>query len=163
MRLTIIAALNRRGVIGRNGGIPWRNAEDMARFKQLTTGHTVVMGRRTFESIGHALPERRNIVLSGSRASFTGAERAASMEEVMAMVRNDAEVYVIGGGELFRQTIVMADVLELTMEQNDEEGEVFFPPRDEWNGSLFRLERTEQHDGFRYETHLRAADRPAVQ
>jgi dihydrofolate reductase len=121
-------------VIGRDGGLPWRLPSDMKHFKELTTGGTVVMGRRTWESIPERfrpLPERRNIVLS-TRATFDGAETFSSLESALAAAGTDA--YIIGGGATYAETLPLADRVYATEIASAVEGDTFFPALDpgEW-------------------------------
>lgn len=135
MGVTIIAAVARDGAIGLRGDMPFHISADLRRFKQLTMGHPLVMGRKTFESLpGGALPGRRNIVVTRNESfAAPGAERAGSLDEALAMCA-DAEVMIIGGGEIYRQAMPMADCLELTeIDAEVPDAEVFFPPvGDEW-------------------------------
>jgi len=126
MTITLIAAVAANGVIGGNGTLPWHFPEDLARFKALTIGRTVLMGRRTFESIGKALPGRRNLVVT-RQADWTapGVEVFHSTEEALAV---GGDVMVIGGGELYRELMPVADVLELTRVKGIYDGDAFFPP-----------------------------------
>lgn len=129
---TIIAAVAHDGAIGRNGDLAFHISADLKRFKALTTGHTVVMGRRTFESLPKgALPNRRNIVVTHNAAySAPGIETAASLDEALAMAASN-EIFIIGGGEIYRQAIGMADRLELTEIDADCQGaDTFFPAVD---------------------------------
>lgn len=125
----IIVAIDRRGAIGSRGDMLFHLRADLRRFKALTMGHTLIMGRRTFDSLpGGALPGRRNIVLSRS-ADFSapGAERASSLEEALAMA-GDSEVFIIGGAQIYAMAMPVADVLDLTV--IDAEGadpDTFFP------------------------------------
>lgn len=117
-------------VIGRDGGLPWHLPSDMRHFKELTTGGTVVMGRRTWESIPERfrpLPERRNIVLS-SRASFEGAEAYTSLESALAAAGTDA--FVIGGGATYAETLPLADRVYATEIAETVAGDTFFPALD---------------------------------
>jgi dihydrofolate reductase len=158
MKLIIIAALNNNRVIGKNGKIPWHIPEDMQRFKMLTTGHTVLMGRKTFESIGSALPQRRNIVLSrsGSRDHFPGnPEVHPSIEAALAHLHIDETVFIIGGGEIYRQFLHRADELLLTVVENDENGDIFFPDYAPLIGSRFTAAGVEHHTGYAFHTYKR--------
>ncbi len=118
----------RNGVIGREGGLPWHLPEDLRRFREITTGHTLVMGRKTWEGIGRPLPDRRTIVVT-RQAGFApcGAEVAPSLEEAFAMARGESELFICGGGEIYRQAIHLAGRIYLTVIDLDAEGEVFFP------------------------------------
>jgi dihydrofolate reductase len=146
LRVSIIAAVARGGVIGRDNAVPWRVAEDMQRFRALTTGHPVVMGRRTWESLPdrfRPLPGRRNVVVTRNPAwSADGAERAASLEEALEILAEEPQVFVIGGGELYATALLLADELLLTELDVEVEGDTFFPPFD---GSAFVERSREWH------------------
>lgn len=134
MTVTLVAAVARNGVIGRDGGIPWRLPEDMAHFKELTTGHAVVMGRKTWESIPERfrpLSERRNVVVTRNpewRAE--GAERAGSIEEALRQLGDEPHVFVIGGAEVYAVALPYADELVLTEVDAEIDGDTFFPAWD---------------------------------
>jgi dihydrofolate reductase len=136
--VSLVAAVARGGVIGRDNAIPWRIPEDLARFRDLTTGHAVVMGRRTWDSLPdrfRPLPGRRNIVLTRDpewRAD--GAERAGSLAEALALVEGAPQVFVIGGGQLYAEALPLADELLLTEIDSEIEGDTLFPP---WERASF--------------------------
>jgi len=128
-RITLVAAVARNGVIGRAGALPWRLPADLRRFREVTWGHPVVMGRRTWESIGRPLPGRRNIVVTrrfGYRAP--GAEVAGSPEAALSVAAGAGEVMVIGGGELYAAFLPLAARILLTEVEAEPEGDAFFPP-----------------------------------
>ncbi len=134
MKVFIIAAVAKNGVIGRAGKLPWHLPEDLKRFKQLTTGHAVVMGRKTWESIGKPLPGRRNIVLT-RHADYplpSGVARYASLDAAVAACRAAGEktVFVIGGAQVYSEAFPYADGMYLTQIEQDAEGDVQFPT---WN------------------------------
>ncbi len=139
MTLSIIVAVSRNGVIGSKDSIPWYLPSDLKRFVELTKGHTVVMGRKTFESIvkkiGHPLKGRRNIVLSRSGVKYDGCEVASSWEDVLKLVSKDEEVFVIGGGEVYSLALPYVDKLYITEVDTEFVGDVFFPKIDlkDWN------------------------------
>lgn len=137
MKIILIAALNKKRVIGKNGKTPWHISEDLQRFKQLTTNHTVLMGRKTFESIGKPLPNRKNIVITRNEKFYQNAETFPSIESALAAHANDEKIFVIGGGEIFQQTIDRADELLLTFVENEDDGDTFFPKFDHLIGSRF--------------------------
>lgn len=131
MRITLIAAIARNRVIGRDGRIPWHIPGDLPRFKQLTMGHPVVMGRRTWDSLGRALPGRRNIVLSRSRGfQPTGAEVFPTLGAALEACAGAQEVFVIGGTEAYREALAVAHRLVLTEIDADVPGDATFPPFD---------------------------------
>lgn len=136
MKVALVAAVARGGVIGRDGGLPWRLPEDLAHFREVTMGHPVVMGRKTWESLPagfRPLPGRRNLVVTRNPAwNGEGAERADSLEEALALVEDAERVSVIGGGELFAAALPIADELLLTEIELEVDGDTFFPPWDDF-------------------------------
>jgi len=132
VRISLVAAVARGGVIGRDNAIPWRLPEDMARFQALTMGHPVVMGRRTWDSLPERfrpLPGRRNVVVTRSRAWHAdGAERAGAFDDALRLVEGAPQVFVIGGAELYAAALPLADALLLTEVELDVEGDTVFPP-----------------------------------
>lgn len=135
-KVALIAAIAKNNAIGFENRLIYWLPNDLKRFKELTTGHTIVMGSNTFRSLPKgALPNRRNIVLSRKESSFPGAETFASLEEALANCRNDEIVYIIGGEMLYRAAMPIADILCLT-EVNDtpEKADAFFPEftKSEW-------------------------------
>jgi dihydrofolate reductase len=133
MELSLIAALARNGAIGRDNDLPWRLPDDLRRFKALTLGKPVLMGRRTAESLGRALPGRRNLVLTRSgKAPFAGMEPVGSLDAALHMADGAAELCVIGGADVFAVTLPLATRLHLTWVDTVVEGDgvVFFPPLD---------------------------------
>lgn len=157
-RLQIIVAMDPDGVIGRDNRLPWHLPEDLRHFKRITTGHTVVMGRRTYESIGRPLPNRRNIVLSRQADwEAPGIEVHADLDSALAAA-GEGPVFVIGGAELFRETLPRAAVLHLTRVHQRYPGDVHFPdagkdwiltweemhPADARHASAFTFQRLER-------------------
>ena len=129
--LTLIAAVARNGVIGADGGMPWHLPDDLRRFKQLTLGAPMMMGRRTFESIGRPLPGRRTVVVTRDADwSVDGVDVAHSVEEALDLLAYEPRVSVVGGGQIYRQTIDDADALEITEVDLDVDGDTTFPPID---------------------------------
>ena len=132
--INIIAAVARNRAIGYKNKLLYWLPDDLKRFKQLTTGHTIIMGRRTFESLPKgALPNRRNIVLSRSKADFPSCEVYGSLSEAIAHFSTDEDVYVIGGASVYKQALTVADRLCLTeIDDTPEQADAFFPPYEEW-------------------------------
>jgi dihydrofolate reductase len=131
MKIGLIYARAANGVIGKGGVMPWHLPEDLAHFKQVTMGAPVVMGRKTWLSLPprfRPLPGRRNIVIS-RQADWNepGAQRAASLDEALAFCKDDPQVWVIGGGEIFAQALPMADRVEVTEIDRDFDGDVYAP------------------------------------
>lgn len=130
-RLTLIAAVARNGVIGKDGTLPWRLPEDLKRFKALTLGHPIIMGRKTWESLGKPLPGRTNIVISRDPGyAAAGAIVVASLDAALAACADADEAFVIGGAEIYALALARADCLQLTELGRDFEGDTYFPPID---------------------------------
>ena len=130
MRISIIVAMSRNRVIGHRTRIPWHLSEDLKRFKQLTLGHTLIMGRVTYESIGRPLPGRVTIVVSrqpGYRPD--GVLTAHSVEEALGLAKSE-EVFIAGGAQIYESALPLADRILLTLVEADYEGDAFFPAID---------------------------------
>lgn len=129
--LILIAAVARNGAIGKDNALLWRLPEDLKFFKRTTLGCPVIMGRKTFESIGRPLPGRRNIVVTRNTAwQHDGVDVAHTLEEARALAASEPRVFVIGGGELYAQALPVADELILTEVDADFEADTFFPSYD---------------------------------
>jgi dihydrofolate reductase len=143
VRLEIVVAVARNGVIGRGNDLPWRLPADLAHFKRLTLGHPILMGRRTWDSLGRPLPGRRNLVLTRqAHTEFEGADRVGSVAEARARVGTGV-LMVIGGAELYRLVLPDVNVLHLTTVEADIEGDVAFPA---WSASDWIEVASESHD-----------------
>ncbi len=153
MNLTIIAALTRDRVIGNNRAVPWDIPEDIQRFKMLTTGHPVLMGRGTYETLSSPLTNRRNVVLSSH--PIDGVDSYPTMAEALDALRSEEDVYVIGGGQIFAQLLTSASELRLTLVEKKVQGDTFFPAYEHLIGSVFQLIGREQHSGFAFEDYVR--------
>lgn len=130
-RVNLIVAWDRNRVIGKDGGLPWHLPEDLQHFRRLTMGHPIVMGRRTWDSIGRPLPGRRSIVVTRNPAwSAPGCEAAGSLPQALALCAGAPEVFVIGGAQLFGEALPLARRLYLTQVDAAFEGDVRFPPLD---------------------------------
>lgn len=136
MTLSIIVAIASDGAIGRANDLLWHLPADLKRFKELTTGHTILMGRKTFESLPHGpLPNRRNIIISRSLPAQPGAEVYPTIQQAMEACASDEEVFIIGGGEIYHQLLPNTERIYLTRVQASfPDAEVFFPELDptEW-------------------------------
>ncbi len=132
--IVIVAAVAKNGVIGKGNAIPWRLPEDMAHFKALTTGHTVVMGRKTWESLParfRPLPGRRNIVVTRNPGYLApGAHVVHSLDEAIKLGAGDTALFIIGGAELYAQALPLAQRLELTEIDAEIDGDAYFPAFD---------------------------------
>jgi len=151
-QLCLIAALAANRVIGAQGRLPWHLPDDLRHFKRLTEGHPVIMGRRTWESIGRPLPGRRNIVVSRRPGyAAAGAQVAASLDDALALCAGAPRVFVIGGADLYAAALPIADVLELTEIGAEFEGDTRFPAfeREDWRE--VRREARQSADGLRFD------------
>lgn len=190
--ISLIVAMSQNRVIGKENGMPWHIPGELARFKKITSGHPIIMGRKTFESIGRVLPNRLNIVItrdtqafltshpelvsvsrkidSGSEAGMTDFAVCHSLDEALQQAEkyyvagrkyqekiqntkyeihnNEDKVFIIGGGEIFKQAIPIADKLYLTLIHKDIEGDTYFPDYSMFSKELSREDH--EHDGFRY-------------
>ncbi len=130
MNLSIIVAIGEGNVIGKKNGLPWYLPADLKHFKQLTSGHAIIMGRKTYESLGRPLPNRTNVVLAREMDfAPAGVIVAHSLEEAFALlvVQNDSEAFVIGGGEIFRQALDNVTTLYVTEVRHRFDGDIYFP------------------------------------
>jgi len=134
MQVSLIVAASANNVIGVRGELPWHLPDDLKRFKQLTTGKPIVMGRLTYESIGRALPDRQNIVISrNERYSAPGCDVITSIDAALSVAGHAEELMVIGGERIYRAFLPLAKRIYLTRVQADIEGDAFFPDLlDEW-------------------------------
>ncbi|MEQ1683581.1 MAG: dihydrofolate reductase [Burkholderiaceae bacterium] len=149
--LCLIAAVARNGAIGKNNQLLVHLPGDLPRFKKLTLGHPVIMGRKTWDSIGRPLPQRRNIVITRNAAwQAAGAEAATSLADALADVASEPKVFVIGGAQIYAQALPLADELALTEIDADFDGDAFFP---EWDRTRFEQISREDHrtpEGLHY-------------
>jgi dihydrofolate reductase len=169
MKISLIAALASNRVIGRDGGLPWHLPPDLRRFKRLTLGHTMILGRKTYESIGRALPGRSMVVVTrqADYAVPEGVRVAPSVEEALRLARErdpQGEVFIAGGAELYRLTLPIADRLELTRIEQEFAGDTFFPEFDEADWRLVEEERHESGESspFAYSFQTWERARPEV-
>lgn len=141
--VALVVAADEEGGIGRGGGLPWHLPADLKHFRTLTMGKPVIMGRRTWESIGRPLPGRRNVVVSRQPSlQVPGCEVAGSLDDALRLVDDAAEACVIGGAEIYRLALPLADLIHLTRVHARVEADTFLPPLDprEW-----RLQSREEH------------------
>ena len=152
MTITVLAAVGANLVIGRGGEMPWHLPEDLAHFKATTMGHTLVMGRKTYDSIGRPLPGRRMIVMTRQPGWHApSVEVAHSLAEALAFA-GPTDVFVIGGAEVYQQALPFADKVMLTEVEMSPEGDASFPPFDP---AQWRETTREAHDGFSFVTYER--------
>lgn len=150
--MNIIVAMSRNRVIGKDKKLLWHIPEDLKNFKKLTTGNTVIMGRKTFESIGKPLPNRQNIVISRSMKPKAGVDICPTMEKALAKAESyGKEVFVIGGGEIYKQTLPFAHRIYVSYVKETYEGDTFFPPFDEKEWMIIEQQQFKDFEYLVYE------------
>ncbi len=152
-RISLIAAMANNHVIGRDNTLPWRLSADLKRFKQITMGKPMLMGRKTWESLPGLLPGRRHIVITRNPDYLAaGAEVAHSLEGAIAVAGDVAEIMVVGGAHLYQQALSVADRLYLTLIDADIDGDAFFPPLDDsgWRETSSEDHEPDETNRFRY-------------
>ncbi len=166
--IVIIAALAEKNrVIGKDLDLPWHISEDLKRFKSLTSGHPLLMGRRTFESLVHQfggpLPNRRNVVLTSRDGldDYPDVETYPNIEAALDGLSGAERIFIGGGGNVYEQFIDRADRLELTIIEGDYNGDTFFPPYEHLIGELYEPVAVENRDGYRFVTYDRITPRDA--
>ena len=152
-KVVLIVAMARNRVIGKGGALPWHLSEDLKRFRSLTMGHPIIMGRKTYDSIGRPLPGRRNIVISRDRdLKIDSVDIANSLPAALQMASDADQVFVIGGAQIYRAALPLAQRIELTLIESDFDGDVHFPEIDsaEWRESQ-RESREDAASGLAYQ------------
>jgi len=159
--IALVVAAAENGVIGRDNALPWgRLSDDLRRFKALTLGHTVIMGRKTLESIGKGLTGRRNLVVSRNpEFRPVGAERVPSLEAALDAAGPACDVYIIGGAEIYRQALPFADTIYLTLVHAAPEGDAHFPLPDRGDWALVSTELHGANDRNEFATEFRVYKR----
>ena len=150
MKLTIIAAIAENGVIGKDNDLIWHLPNDLKHFKNLTKGHHIIMGRKTFESLPKALPHRTNIVITRQENYLAeGAIVVKNLEEALAAIENDNQPFIVGGAEIYKLALPYTHRLELTRVHGEFKGDTYFP---EWDEKYWKLvaeessQKDEKHD-----------------
>lgn len=157
--VSIIVAIAANGVIGDKNSLLWHIKEDMRFFRQKTTSHPVIMGRKTYDSLGRPLPNRTNVVISRTLNHIEGCTVVHSLEEAIALFPSEEEIFIIGGAQIYAQALDVADRMYITHIEHSYEGDTSFP---EWNRAQWRLIEKESMlcgENFRYpfsfETYIR--------
>jgi dihydrofolate reductase len=151
-KVYLLAAVAANGVIGRDGRLPWHLPEDLKHFKRLTLGHPIIMGRRTWESLGSALPGRENIVVTGTPGyDPAGAAVANSLPAALALCAGEPIAFVIGGSQLFAEALPLASGLVMTEIQRDYEGDTWFPVFDRSRWQATQRESHVAADGTKFD------------
>lgn len=131
MIISIIVAIAQNHAIGKDNKLLWYLPNDLKHFKTITSGHTVIMGRKTYDSVGKPLPNRRNIVITRQRIDIAGCEVVNSLEEAIALCKTEEEVFIVGGAEIYRQAMAVTNRIYLTIIHQDFDGDTYFPEIEE--------------------------------
>ena len=157
--ISIIAAVAQNGVIGDKNALLWHISEDMRFFKRTTSGHPVIMGRKTYESLGRPLPNRTNVVISRTQREIEGCTVVGSLEEAVALFPKEEEVFIIGGAQIYALALAIADKMYLTRVYHDYQGDTSFP---KWDSDEWQLSEKESFEcgekyphPFSFETYIR--------
>ncbi|MDO9054008.1 MAG: dihydrofolate reductase [Gallionella sp.] len=152
-KISILVAMAKNRTIGINNTLPWRCPEDLKHFKALTMGHHMIMGRKTFDSIGKPLPGRTTVVVTRDRnLTIAGCLVAHSLPEAIAACGDDTRIFIVGGAEIYTQAMPLADTLYLTEIQSDVNGDAWFPEFDqtEWHEAAREIRRQETPQALEY-------------
>lgn len=142
-KISIICAMAKNYVIGKDNKLPWHLPADLRHFKELTLGKPVIMGRKTYQSIGKPLPDRRNIIISrNTDLIIAGCEVVHSLAEAIQIAKDEKELMVIGGADIFAQTLPLAQCMYLTIIQQDFDGDAYFP---KWNAAEWQILERSDH------------------
>jgi dihydrofolate reductase len=151
LKITIIVAASENQVIGYKNALPWHISEDLKHFKKITINHSVVMGRKTFESIGKPLKERRNIVISrDGTLKIEGAEVVNSLNEAIHRTKNENEIFIIGGEQIYKIAMPIATHMHVTKVYNNIKGDAFFPAFDENEWKILTQKDSETREGLKF-------------
>ena len=160
MSLSIVVAMDKNRLIGKDNKLPWRLPADLAYFKKITTGKSIVMGRKTYDSIGRPLPNRRNIVISrNSKTLITGCEVLTNIDEVLSITKDEDEVMVIGGASLCEQLLPQVSRLYITKIEGKFDGDVYFPEYDESDWRQVSCESHPSDDSNQHAHHFLILER----
>ena len=141
--ISIIAAVAQNGVIGDKNALLWHISEDLRFFKRTTSGHPVIMGRKTYESLGRPLPNRTNVVISRTPREIEGCTVVSSLEEAIALFPKEEEIFIIGGAQIYALALGVANKMYLTKVYHDYQGDTSFP---EWNANEWQLTQKESFE-----------------
>jgi dihydrofolate reductase len=153
MIISSIAAIAENNAIGKNNQLLWRLPADLKHFKEITTGHTVIMGRKTFESVGKPLPNRRNIVITRSNAlDIENVEVVNSIEQAISLCDQDEEVFIVGGAEIYKATMDITNQIYLTVVHANFDADTFFPEIDPmiWQQTAVEKHEADEKNPFAY-------------
>ena len=148
--VSVIVAVAENGVIGDKNTLLWHISEDLRNFKRVTSGHPVIMGRKTFDSLGRPLPNRTNVVITRQNLEIEGCKVVHSLEEALSLFSPEEEVFVIGGAQIYAEALPLADRFYLTRVHHAYEGDTSFPKWNESEWTLIESERFERGEKYEY-------------
>jgi len=143
MIVSIVVAISENHAIGKDNKLLWYLPNDLKHFKNITIGHTIIMGRKTYESVGKPLPNRRNIIITRQNMTIEGCEVVNSIEAALALCSNEAEVFIVGGAEIYKQSLSKTDRIYITIVHQHFEGDSYFP---EIEGNIWKETEREDHE-----------------
>ncbi len=134
MTISIVVAIAANNAIGKDNQLLWRLPNDLKHFKEITSGHTIIMGRKTYDSVGKPLPNRRNIIITRQNITIEGCEVVNSLDAALALCADEPEVFIVGGAEIYKQAMHVTDRINLTIVHQNFDGDTYFPEikKDEW-------------------------------
>jgi dihydrofolate reductase len=150
--ITIVVAIASNYAIGKNNQLLWHLPKDLKHFKDITAGGTVIMGRKTFDSVGKPLPKRRNIVITRQDIKIEGCEVVKSIDEAIALCQDEAEVFIVGGAEIYHQAMHLTNRIYLTIVHHSFDADTFFPEIDykDWKETAHEDHETDEKHAFAY-------------
>ena len=151
-KITIVVAISGNYAIGKDNQLLWHLPKDLKHFKNITAGGTVIMGRKTFDSVGRPLPKRRNIVVTRQDMEIAGCEVVKSLAEAVALCKTEAEVFIVGGAEIYRQAMAITDRIYLTIVHHNFDADTFFPEIDykDWTETEREDHETDENHHFSF-------------
>jgi len=156
MTISIIVAVSKNGVIGNKGRIPWNIEGEKKRFKDLTTGNTIIIGRKSFEEMGKPLPNRKSIVISRTKSfAFENCITVTSLKEALRLTGEEKEVFIAGGGEIYQEVLPITNKIYLTVIEENFKGDVYFPKIDEENFEKIFEEKIQANITYTNYTYVR--------
>ena len=150
-KITIIVAASENSVIGYKNALPWHISEDLKNFKKITINHSVIMGRKTFESIGKPLKDRRNIVISRDKTlKIEGVEVVNSLDDAVCRTKDENEIFIIGGEQIYKMAMPISTNMHITKVHNNIKGDAFFPAFDENEWNILTQKDSETNEGLKF-------------
>lgn len=152
MIISIVVAVAANNAIGKDNQLLWRLPNDLKHFKEITTGHTIIMGRKTYDSVGKPLPNRRNIIITRQNINIEGCEVVNSLDAALALCADEREVFIVGGAEIYKQAMKATDCIYLTIVHQNFDGDTYFPEikKDEWKETNREDHQPDEKHQFSY-------------